>query len=89
MCLALFLTVVLLFSFTTPVIAVDNQVTDILFVVNNSAEKESILTNSNIAEYKSDISIEIFTQSDLQGRRIPETKARIFSSRGCATGFPV
>lgn len=73
--LAFLLTLVLLCSITIPVIAVENDVIDILFVVESVSEQEHIFAYSNIAEYENNISIEVITQSELQSSRIPEIRA--------------
>lgn len=73
--LALIMVIVLLFTAAAPVLAVENPAIDILFVVNDSAEKERVLSQSKINEFRSDIKLEVITQSDLRSQRFPETKA--------------
>ena len=49
----------MLCSLTSSVIAAEDQNVDLLFVTNNEAEKEKVLTQSNIAEYKRNIAIKV------------------------------
>lgn len=73
--LALIMAAVLLSTGTTPVIAVENTAIDILFVVNDTTEKERVLSQSKINEFRNDIKLEVITQSDLRSQRLPEIEA--------------
>ena len=86
--LALVMATVLLFTAATPVMAMENQAIDLLFVVNDTTEKEQVLTNSNLSEYRNDMSIEVLTRSEVLSRRLPETKA-IAIPNEIADDFPV
>jgi len=73
--LALILAAILLFTASTPAVATGDKTTDVLFVVKDATAKESVLTYSNISEYKNDVIVEVVTQNEFQSQKLPKVKA--------------
>lgn len=73
--LAAFFAALMLCSLTASVIAAEDQNVDLLFVTNNEAEKEKVLTQSNIAEYKRNIAIKVVNVSNWESEKMPQAKA--------------